>query len=541
MTVGREYSSLFSSKQVFDGLSAGKRLSTKEHKRYCQKYGLLVRDYRPVGPYLLSVKVGTDLSDEELLEKAQAIDEVRVRNARNDINAFIEYCFTDKHGDPLRQGWLHVEMQDAITMCSRVIIVEPRNHGKSTQLAARIIWELGRNPNIRMKVICSSDSKARDRLYEVKEHIDKNDKVRRVFPHLSRLPGSDGEWSKHKIIVERSVISKDASVEAVGVGSSITGGRCDILFADDIVDRRNALGQPKLREAVKVAWYSDLINFVDPDGKIVYVCTLWHKGDLSHDLLKNEQYTIVFRAVGPGLDALWPEKWGYNELMERKKELRTTEFNRGYRNIASADTDEIIKWDWISDRFFNLDDLDTQGLAIVTSYDLSTGKKDGDFFASTIFAVDAAERVVYVIDAWRDRIRFTQQHRAIIRESRKHDPEAVLIETIAYQESLKNYLDEKAQWIPVVGVKPSISKRMRLERVSPYLEDGTVWFSDHLHPDNCDGMRDNLVDELIDFLVAEFDDQGDSFSQGMRFIANEYLDNDEYNDSGSASIRTIGG
>ena len=60
-----------------------------------------------------------------------------------------------------------------------------------------------------------------------------------VFPDLRQA--DFGEFTKHKIVIQRTARHRDASIEALGIGSTATGGRADLIIADDVVDRRNAL------------------------------------------------------------------------------------------------------------------------------------------------------------------------------------------------------------------------------------------------------------------------------------------------------------
>ena len=207
---------------------------------------------RLVGQYEGSDYAEQALIDQEISRLDSALHSLEVECARHDINAFVEYAFTDKLGIPLKQATIHREWHEAIDLYDRVCIVAPRDHGKTIQIAvARVLWELGRDPNLRIKLVCQSDEKAKERLASIKEHLERNPKVSEVFPNLR--PAEKGSWTKHKIYVKRDAFHVDASVEAKGVLSSASGGRADIVIGDDACDRRNSLAFPKLRTSVKQA------------------------------------------------------------------------------------------------------------------------------------------------------------------------------------------------------------------------------------------------------------------------------------------------
>src|SRR5262249_9373267 len=159
------------------------------------------------------------------------------------------------------------EWHEAWTTDPRVLIEAPRDHGKSTNILGRVVWELGRDPNLRVKIVCQSDPKARERLAEVRAHITMNQRVRDVFPDLVTADGDEPDWNKGRRVVRRSFISKDPSLEAHGVTASGTGGRADLIVFDDVVDLRNAVTIPALRETVKTNYKAVWLNLLEPDAR----------------------------------------------------------------------------------------------------------------------------------------------------------------------------------------------------------------------------------------------------------------------------------
>jgi hypothetical protein len=89
---------------------------------------------------------------------------IRAEIARRDVNQFCEFAMRDQDGRPWIQQPFHREWQQLIPLQgpARVLIGAPREHAKTTQMIARVIWELGRNRNIREKVVCATDALASD-------------------------------------------------------------------------------------------------------------------------------------------------------------------------------------------------------------------------------------------------------------------------------------------------------------------------------------------------------------------------------------------
>jgi len=440
---------------------------------------------------------------------AKAVKTSRVRKAREDPNEFAEYAFQDSvSGNDLVQADIHRELQNSlIDPDNKFLLVEfPRNHGKTTQVEINTIWELGNDPNLRFKFVCESDARAIERIQLISQHIEKNPRVSDVFPHLK--PARKGDWTKKKIVVERSRIMRDVSIEACGVQTAATGGRADRLVADDPVGRRNALEQPKLRESVKRAWHSDWLNLLEPEGKVRYICTPWHTADLTHELKKNPSYKVFSRPVGPHFEPVWSAKWPRKALKAKLREIGRREFDRGYRLIALSGEFATVSEDWI--RYWK-GELSLNDLIFFSAYDLSTGQGD-DFFACVHIALDGRDLGllnprIYVLDAWRAHLSFLAQVESIRQEAVRWHPEMIAIEATQYQVALPQFLNSTTL-LPIQAVKPRLSKALRLYAVSHLFEQGKILLNPALNPRS--GFKPELVDELSAFPLGANDDLVDA-------------------------------
>lgn len=497
----------------------------REPKRRLPRVGRAVRtDWPTESPAALK----------EARERLEALTAAHIRLARTSFPAFMEYAFTDDKGNTFAQQWFHDEWADGMDWYDRLMIIAPRDHGKTSQIVGRAIWELGRNPDLRIKIVCASDGRAKERLFEIVQHIEQNPRVREVFPDLKQA--ASGEWSKHKIVVQRNTMHRDASIEAIGITSTVTGGRADLLIADDVVDRRNALAAPAMREQIKQAWKSDWTNLLEPGARIWYICTLWHKDDLSHMLKDNPAFKVLFYAVDDDFGALWPAKWSKEELLRRYREINdSVEFNRAFRNQAVDLDSAMVKIAWL--KFARLaEDADflarADELIYINSYDTAdapSGAGDQDYTSGCTLAIDAPGQRVYVIDSWHDRMTLKDQAEKVYQEWVDYKPFRIAIEKAGLSTLAEWTLEKHPELKGQIEIfRPRVSKGLRVMECTPMLEGGQVIFSHHLNPneDAWTPGRGSLPDELTDFPFGKHDDMVDAFTQGMKLahrILSQYI------------------
>ena len=234
---------------------------------------------------------------------------LQIELARRDVNAFCEFVFRDSANRPWRQQSFHREWQALLPVegPARVLIGAPRESAKSSQMAvARVLWELGRNPELRVKIVSATEDLAGNLVAEIQRHIERNPRLQLVFPHLR--PNPAGPWTRGVLLVERRGIAKDATVTAHGVLSSAVGSRADLIIFDDVCDFRNAVQQAATRAQVKDAFSEIWVNLLGPTGRAVYVATVWHEHDLTMELKGHPEWLKWWRPARDEVtkEPLWP-------------------------------------------------------------------------------------------------------------------------------------------------------------------------------------------------------------------------------------------
>jgi hypothetical protein len=373
---------------------------------------------------------------------------------------------------------MHKEWYGALMEHRDCAIVAPRGHAKTTLVSiAYVLWRIGNNPNLRIKIVTQSDDMAKDILTAVSNIILNEPRYKEVFPNLT--PAKHRYWTKEKIYVERTKIGyRDASVEACGVTTSGAGGRTDVLICDDLNDNRNT-STPGLRKNVKDAFYNVWLNTLEPGtGQMVYIGTIWHRDDLTSELIKNPDYHVLFYAIDQDFTPLWPHMWPTEKLKEVARKRGMYAFNRGFRNLPATDADftfppEVIKacvdesWrissieDFALDRALGLkppNEADAPApMRYYTGVDLAIGKTKEAAF-SVIFTLGVSELgVKHPVEIKRGRWSSPETARNIIESYERFKPEVVMVETNQYQKALIDWMQELSK-IPLQSYYTTVNK-----------------------------------------------------------------------------------
>ena len=312
------------------------------------------------------------LTYEEKIKVKKLLKERKIKKARKSPNDFMEYVMRDESDNPIEQGDIHKEWQNLLhtNEHSNVILIAPRDHGKTTQIVGYTLFKIGKNPNIRIKIVCNNDDEAKARVGAIKEYIEDSKEYREVFPHIEK---SEKNWTKHSITVQRDSKSKDPTLESASIMGGGTGGRADLIIYDDIVDEKNAIQHPKDRETVKRKKRNVWDNILEPDGEEVYIGTRWHEDDLTGELMESDAYEVGFYAIDKDFTPIWPEKWSRDDLKQRREKIGARAFDRGFRNIPLSLDEQLFDDTALSRLQENFDPMDYLDCPTYMGVDLARG------------------------------------------------------------------------------------------------------------------------------------------------------------------------
>lgn len=426
--------------------------------------------------------------------------------ARASVDTFVEYCFADPTGKKLKQARVHRELQAFLSANRHGLVELPRDHGKSTQVCARLVWELGKNSGLRVRIVCATEALAAERGRFIRRAIEANPRVREVFPRLT----PDHPWSDTRLTVARPADVIGPSLTAIGVGSGSTGARADLLVCDDIVDVK-AIASRADRDRVKDYFRNNLMNLLEPDGRFCGLCTPWHRDDLNAELKRGGTYPLCRRPVGDDLEPVWPERWPRSALAARRDEVGPVAFARGYRLVPLADDDVMIPA--ASVQFW---DKPADAVQVILSVDpaLSTHAR-ADRSALVVLA-KCGDHVRCLLAIAR-RVATPDLVELIASLDQHWSPAVILFETNGAFQGIADLMTRQAAFGPKVRkVNQSKDKGARVAAFSVPVATGGFRLK------GAGGLVDpgqqELMDEMTTFPVGEHDDLLDAAAMGTAYL-----------------------
>lgn len=222
-------------------------------------------------------------------------------------------------------------------------------HNSSLVSVGRVLWELGRNPNLRVAIVSETDGKAMKLLRGIKRYVQHSKELHEVFPHLVRSKRPDDPWNKHAITIQRESFARDPSIQVTGCGGSIIGSRVDLLVLDDILSDRTAI--TKNAQEKLLAWYnSNCAGRLTEHGRIFAVGTPWSTSDLYHHLAKTPGWVSKkFPVIDPetGLPT-WPENWSLTRIAQARIRLGPLEAARQLDCEPASESTNRFQEAWIT-------------------------------------------------------------------------------------------------------------------------------------------------------------------------------------------------
>ena len=271
------------------------------------------------------------------------------RLAREDCAVFCQFVLRDERtGKRIRLAPMHREWHEKLDSSPRFVLWAHVDSGKTQQIAVgRTLWLLGKNPNRRCVIITKTQELAKKIVRTCKEYLERSVDLREVFPHLQPSKDPSMPWSSTMLTVQRSVVAKEASIQATNLFGNITGSRFEWVVFDDILDDLNTR-TPTPRAAAWDWIRSTVFGRLSGDDAVAALGNAWHPEDTLHQMEKEPRFVAARYPVrGSDGKLTWPEHWTEKRVENARQDMGALEFQRALMCQARDDEASRFKREWL--------------------------------------------------------------------------------------------------------------------------------------------------------------------------------------------------
>lgn len=411
----------------------------------------------------------------------------------------------------------------------QVNIIAPRGHAKSSIVGG--IYPLYHILNHEGKKLIILVSRTQDHaiklLGTIKDMLDYSQQLRAIY----------GYWGQHsaKTWAKAEVELKDGTmIICKGTGQQLRGikvgsQRPTLIIVDDPEDENNTKTSEAMEQNLRWLLQSALPSLDPMRGKIAVIGTPQHQRCLVEVLKEMDGWVNMHFA--PNMDkeiALWEEWQPIEKLKQKKRELesiaRVSVFYREYLCQIVGDEDQLFSEKYL--KYHNYDySIDGDGQHFLVDGEkkvpvnifmgvdpASSIKKTADYSVIMPIAVDK-DNNRYILPYYRKRATPMKLAESIIQYFKMYKPSKVRIESVGYQEMLREYIrtrcDEENIFIAGLEIKesPRTSKSSRLETMEPYFAQGKMYMKKDMV---------ELKDELLLYPRGKHDDLLDGMFYAMK-------------------------
>lgn len=362
----------------------------------------------------------------------------------------------------------------------RIVILVPREHGKTTLLVGFAIYALLSRLYRFILYISQSQEQARRIASTVKIELEVNPDLIKDFGNLQGK-----EWTSDSIEIKNGCRLLMRGIGAGLRGLNIRGRRPDLIILDDVETDRHHYSAVE-SERLKRIFKNAVLN-LGKDAKVVVVGTMGGKHGLLYELSQSKEYwrVIHYQAIKDG-EPLWREKWSLEDLERKRLEIGDVAFTREFMNEI-VDTETIFQ------------PVETNATPKTTVYtagiDFGTGR-GADYNA--IVVVGWIENNGFVVYSKQAKNPETFINEVV--EIYQTYPFRAFVESNNFQFLLTKKLAEKN--IPVIPITTTKSKYERFLEIQPKINTGLI----QIHYKNFDLLKQLKTypytqnDDLLDAL-----------------------------------------
>ena len=322
------------------------------------------------------------------------------------------------------------EWHELMNQTQRTVIICSRGHGKSVFMHSWVVWNLiFQEPPYQMLYISSNQK-------QTMVHMRDIDKIF-THPLLKKFKPARG-WAIGNI-----TLTNGNQILERSVGSQIRGLHPQEIIIDDPLKEFSVSGIQKVTD-----WfYGDMIPTLHHTASLRVIGTPFSYTDIYQQLAENPAYTVrTYPCLNALNEPLWPSRWDYDSLMDRKAEIGSLKFTREYMCVPISTGTSLFNpehLDNAKNKDLVLKPMRREGYKYFVGVDPAIST-DGDYNVITVLEVDEEENksIVYVDRA--KNVQFRENIQKVKLIGQMFRPEAILFETNTFAKSFTQELRQVA-------------------------------------------------------------------------------------------------
>lgn len=371
-------------------------------------------------------------------------------------------------------SWHHLEWGELVQQHKKLCINAARDHGKSFYFSnAYAAWQLYRYTRPRTRSYSKRPTAASsnrgflfsfslqqgiDLMEILKGTIEENDILKeRLFPRSTA-----NSWSATNIVCRNG-----ARLTVKGFGSSVRGAHPYWIIVDDGL-KDNVIYSSLQRNKSTDYFHSVIMNMLVPGGQIIVVGTPFHAEDLYGDLkTKNGWFVIEYPAIFPDGRILWPQRWSFKDLMDKKETQGSIIFSREnlcrpITNESSIFPMEILTRSLLRMENYTLvdsrEEFPVKFSKVVVGCDFAISANVGaDYAVFSVWGIDELTDERWLLHLYREKgVKFFEQMNVLRRINSRFRPDLIVMENNTFQQIFVETADTEG--MPVIGHTTGIDK-----------------------------------------------------------------------------------
>ena len=381
------------------------------------------------------------------------------------------------------------EWKELMETTDRTVIVCSRDHGKSVFMHSWVVWKLVfEEPPYQMLYISSNQKQTLVHMREIDRYFN--------LPALKKFRPSRG-WAIGNI----QLTNGNAILER-SVGSQIRGLHPQEIIIDDPLKEFSLAGIQRVTD-----WFfGDMIPTLHHTASLRMIGTPFTYTDIFSQLEENQAYTVrKYPCLDSMNEPLWPDRWDYDALMQRKAEIGSLKFTREYLCIPVSTGTALFDPDYVNacknkEYILKLGNRRDAGYKYYVGVDPAIST-DGDYNVIIVLEVDENQNKAIVHVDRSKNVEFRENIEKIRLIGKIFQPEAVLFETNTFAKSFTQELRNVSD----LNVKDFNTTRRKKQEIilnlQMNIENGKMIFP--YGDNNSKKMTTVLIEELSMFSITE--------------------------------------